>query len=110
MARQRLCKVCGEWHDMDKPWPHNCTEHTQSKAAAFPTPMMIIDTMDPVRSMTNGLYYDSKSAMRSEYKRAGVVEVGNDVPTEKPKTDHVARRKAVKESVGKALSRAGLGA
>lgn len=23
-GRSRLCKTCGAWHALDKPWPHNC--------------------------------------------------------------------------------------
>ncbi len=23
-GRTRLCKVCGDWHSLSKPWPHNC--------------------------------------------------------------------------------------
>lgn len=111
MPRQRLCKVCGGWHDLDQPWPHNCSTHEQSKRAEdLPVPMMNFDTMDAVQSMTNGLFYDSKSALRSEYKRAGVVEVGNDVPATKPKTDKAEQKKRIQKTVGKALSQAGFGA
>lgn len=24
MSRSRLCKVCGDWHALERPWPHNC--------------------------------------------------------------------------------------
>lgn len=110
MPRQRLCKVCGDWHDLDRPWPHNCTDHKSAPTHGLSVPMVNFDTMDAVQSMTNGLHYDSKSALRNEYKRAGVIEVGNDVPTARPQTDHVKRRKELKASLGKAFSRAGLGA
>lgn len=110
MARSRLCKVCGDWHDLDRPWPHNCATHEPSKRGDYPVPMMALDTMEPVRSMTNGLLYDSKAALRSEYRRAGVVEVGNDVPTQKAAPDKAALKKARRDSIGKALSRVGLGA
>lgn len=23
-GRSRLCRVCGGWHALDRPWPHNC--------------------------------------------------------------------------------------
>lgn len=23
-GRSRLCKVCGDWHSLSRPWPHNC--------------------------------------------------------------------------------------
>ena len=23
-GRSRMCKVCGGWHSLERPWPHNC--------------------------------------------------------------------------------------
>jgi hypothetical protein len=73
-------------------------------------PMIIADSMAPVQSMLDGKLYDSKAALRATYRAAGVTEVGNDPamlrPKPKPKTD----RQAVKAAVGRAFSRAGLGA
>ncbi|MDE4274755.1 hypothetical protein PXK58_08910 [Phaeobacter gallaeciensis] len=76
-------------------------------------PMVISDGQKPIMSMTNGQIYDSKSQLRKEYRRAGVVEVGNDVQTKRaaPSRDERERRvKDRKASVGRALSRAGFGA
>ncbi|MFG6591277.1 hypothetical protein [Sulfitobacter sp. 1A12157] len=76
-------------------------------------PMIISDTQRPLQSMADGKIYDSKSQMRRHYKEAGVVEVGNDVPTKRatPSRDERERaKKARKASVGRALSRAGFGA
>lgn len=78
----------------------------------LPSPMIIADHMEPVKSMLDGKTYDSKAALRATYKAAGVVEVGNDSsitepkPFRKPKPD----RKAIKASVHKAFSKAGFGA
>ena len=47
----------------------------------FPTPRVMRDTMDPLQSMTDGKTYDSKAALRAEYRRAGVIEVGNETQT-----------------------------
>lgn len=77
------------------------------------TPMIIKDGMKAVQSMTDGKMYDSKSALRKEYKRAGVIEVGNDVPTKQPqptRDDKRRRREARKAAIGKALSYYGFGA
>lgn len=73
-------------------------------------PMVIRDETRPMRSMTDGRVYDSKSNLRREYRRAGVVEVGNDVPMQKPKADPAALRKARRAAIGKALSYCGFGA
>ncbi len=72
-------------------------------------PIHISDGMHAVQSMTNGLWYDSKSALRSEYKRAGVVEIGNEKITP-PKVDKTQAKKDRQATIGKALSRAGFGA
>lgn len=108
MPRQRLCKVCGGWHDLDKPWPHNCVTH-ERPMQHLAAPRHISDGMSAVQSMTNGLWYDSKSALRSEYKRAGVTEVGNEKLTP-PKPDKAKAKKDRQATIGKALSRAGFGA
>lgn len=76
-------------------------------------PMVISDTQPGLMSMTNGQMYDSKSEMRKEYKRAGVVEVGNDVPTKKAKPTYMERaaeKKKRQAALGRALSRTGFGA
>jgi hypothetical protein len=43
-------------------------------------PNIISDGMKTVQSQVSGKYYDSKSAIRREYKETGMIEVGNDVP------------------------------
>jgi len=67
------------------------------------------DTMPPVQSMASGKMYDSKSAIRAEYKRLNLTEVGNDVPTAPPAPKR-PRREDIKAAVGRAFSKAGLGA
>ena len=105
MARSRKCKCCPEWHDVEE-WPAACAGHYKSYHKANPglaTPLINSDTIDLIQSQTDGKYYDSKSALRSEYKRAGVVEVGNDKV--KPKEfDRMAHRKSVRDSIEKAAA------
>lgn len=111
MARERLCRFCGGWHNVEA-WPHNCVEW-EPDLQHLPAPRINGDNLNAVQSMTNGKWYDSKSALRAEYRRAGVVEVGNDVPMKKPQPT-LYEKQAAKEkrraSIGKALSRAGFGA
>lgn len=71
----------------------------------LPRPMVISDDVE-VKSMVDGQTYTSKSALRRSYRAKGYIEVGNEeqkLPP-KPKPD----RRAIRESVGKALSRAGI--
>lgn len=73
------------------------------KRSDLPAPQLISDIMEPVQSQETGIYYDSKSAIRREYRAYGNIEIGNDKrPPMKPKrTD----RKQVKATVEKALAR-----
>lgn len=98
----RLCRVCRGWHDPHE-WPAECIKAQQSKAAAFPTPMFISDTMDPVQSQVDGKTYDSKAAIRAHYRASGVVEVGTDKIAATKRT-----KPPVEATVAKALSIAGL--
>jgi hypothetical protein len=69
------------------------------------------DAMQPVQSQLDGRIYDSKSKLRRTYRDAGVVEVGNDSSVTDPKRKvPKVDRQAIKASVSKAFSQAGLGA
>lgn len=112
--RQRYCRACLGWHPVDEEWPTACISHFgiphwENQSDAIPTPRIITDTMVPVQSMLDGKMYDSKAALRSTYKAAGMVEVGNDVKTT-PKAPEKPKRAEVRASVEKAFSKAGLGA
>lgn len=112
MARERFCKICRGWHDLDKPWPDNCLPERNWTRSDLASPMLIRDGMDPVQSQLDGKMYESKSALRQTYKQAGVVEVGNDssVIDPKPYRKPRPRREDINASVSKALSQAGFGA
>lgn len=73
--------------------------------SSLPCPHIVGDSIE-IKSMVDGRIYTSKSALRRSYRERGYIEVGNEElkPPPKPKVD----RKAVRESVGKALSRAGI--
>lgn len=74
----RLCRVCRGWHDPHE-WPAECIQAQQSKAAAFPVPMLSGDTLSkPLQSMATGQWHTSKSAMRREYKAHGFTELGTE--------------------------------
>jgi hypothetical protein len=85
----------------------------QASQGELCAPMVISDCQPHLQSQTNGKFYDSKSELRKEYRRAGVIEVGNDVPTKRAtpsRDEREQRKKARRASVGKALSQAGFGA
>lgn len=76
---------------------------TARSGLAFP---MVISDQIEVKSMVDGQTYTSKSRLRRSYRENGYIEVGNEeqkMPP-KPKPD----RKAIRESVAKAMNRAGI--
>ncbi|MBX5157034.1 hypothetical protein HJB88_21160 [Rhizobium sp. NZLR5] len=85
--RERYCRVCGGWHQLDE-WPHNCLPAQNPAQSDLPSPHFVSDSID-IQSMHDGKHYTSKARLRSEYRAAGVEEIGNEKPRpiEKPKTD-----------------------
>ena len=73
--------------------------------SALPFPMVISDQIE-IKSMVDGQTYTCKAALRQSYRAKGYVEVGNEQmkPAAKVKPD----RKAIRNSVGKALNRVGI--
>jgi hypothetical protein len=78
--------------------------------SALAAPRIASDYIDgagsAVRSMVDGKFYDSKSALRRHYRERGVIEVGNEKlePPPKPKPD----RKRIRAAAGTALNRVGV--
>ena len=78
-------------------------EHEQERAARshLSAPMLIRDGMDALQSQVSGKFYDSKSALRAEYKHHGVVEMGTSAPT----TPGVPERpKVTKREIARAIN------
>jgi hypothetical protein len=104
MARERLCKTCRGWHALDA-WPEECWQPRNVARADFPTPQISGDSMSPVKSMVDGLHYDSKSALRRTYRDKGYIELGNDhlperAPQRLPKPERMGKIKTAMEKAG----------
>lgn len=69
----------------------------------LPCPQVLSDQMDAVQSQVSGKMYESKSALRAEYKATGHIEKGNDrrPPWKMPRTP----RHLIRETVRKAAAR-----
>lgn len=106
---QRYCRACGQWHNLDQPWPGKCLRPVTDARSALPVPMIMSDTMEPVQSMVDGQFYTSKAKIRASYRAAGVVEVGSDParlrPKPKPKPDRAAIRKSLQKAAEIVASR-----
>lgn len=107
--------IRGRWildESIGKLVPADEYQRPTGKRSNLKSPMIMGDSMQPVQSMLDGKMYDSKSALRATYKAAGVIEVGNDssITDPKPRAKTKPDKKAVRATVEKAFSRAGLGA
>lgn len=69
----------------------------------LPCPQVLSDAMDAVQSQVSGKFYESKSALRAEYKATGHIEKGNEKrpPWKMPRTP----RQVIRETVRKAAAR-----
>src|SRR6478752_4425718 len=109
--RERLCKVCRCWHEVDN-WPRACyVIASEARSDSLQVPYFISDTMEPCVSMADGRTYSSKSSLRATYRPSGnaegasYIEVGN-APVAEPKPLQ-SNTKSVKESLQIAKQRAG---
>ena len=87
---QRLCKTCGNWHDLDEPWPH--AQYQQ------PRGVQIIKDIDPYKAVATDVasgkapIIGGRRQHREFLKRNGYVEVGNEKMTpRKPEIDTVSK-------------------
>lgn len=90
-----------EW----RPFPKRKREDIAPARSDLPRPMVILDTMPEVQSQATGKWYTSKSALRAEYKRLGMVEVGNDPARFRKKTKPKPDLKAIKDQLERAEAR-----
>jgi len=89
--------------DFSKEIPAPPRQRLEPKRSSLPAPMLITDIMEPVQSQETGIYYDSKSALRREYRSYGNIEIGND-RRDKRKPARTDRRQ-IKKAVEKAAAR-----
>lgn len=88
----------------------HASEPAFNKRAILGAPMVITDEMPATKHMADGEFYTSKRKFRAVTRAHGCVEVGNDPAMFRPKLKPKVDRQAIKGAVGRAFSRAGLGA
>lgn len=91
---QRMCKACGNWHDLEEPWP--CPRVVKGSA-----PYVISDSMPAMKHMATGETIDSKAKFRQATKAAGCIELGNEpIRNRAPiKLDSGKRREAIRKTI-----------
>lgn len=101
--RQRFCRVCRGWHDVEQPWPHNCMGHwgePVARSTAVPVPQLIRDQIEPLQHPADGKFYDSKAQIRAVAKAHNLIEVGTEKQTDTRRHDPVTR-----DEVGEAIQK-----
>jgi len=103
--RERLCKHCRQWHPLEE-WPSECyPKAPQAQSDVIPVPYFISDTCEPMQHPLDQKFYTSKSTFEKITREGGYETVGNDPNRLKPRPKPKADRKAIKESVQKAVAR-----
>lgn len=103
--RQRLCRQCGDWHEIEE-WPVECyPTRPSAQSDAIPVPNFISDTCEPMQHPLDQRFYSSKSTFERITRECGYETVGNDPARLRPRPKPKADRKAIKESVQKAVAR-----
>lgn len=80
-------------------------ETHEPKRSALACPMLNLDTMAPVQSQATGKVYESKAALRLEYKQLGMVEIGNDPARTRPKKREKTPDHVISTAIDKAAAR-----
>ena len=78
MSRARYCRICGDWHDLEAPWPDNCRPEPIWAASDLPRPQLIRDGLDDVWNPVDGKRYSSKQAYYKAVRASGNEIAGND--------------------------------
>lgn len=88
----------------------HASEPAFNKRSILGAPMVIADDMAPTKNMADGEMYTSKRKFREVTRAHGLVEVGNDPAMFRRRVQPKPDRVAVRAALGRAFSRAGLGA
>lgn len=88
---QRLCRVCGGWHDLSGEWPSACYGHFSGLSAKRSDGVQIIKDIEPYQAMGADVASGGKAPKimgrrqhREYLKNNGYSEVGTEKPVLKP--------------------------
>lgn len=95
-GKKRLCKTCGGWHRIDRPWPHNCRP-PQRKMQHLPAPTIIGDI--PAHRVGDEII-DGRRQQREFMARTGFVEHESMEETAGTHKQDFSSRKYEEELVG----------
>lgn len=79
-GRSRLCRSCGDWHRLDKPWPHNCRKEGPRRNPNLAMPQ-IAPSFQPFKTgaLDSAEVITSRDDKREFMKRNDLVEYDEGV-------------------------------
>lgn len=82
-GRIRKCKSCGDWHRLDRPWPHNCRKEGPRRNVNLAAPQLA-PTFDAFMTgqTDDAVYIGDRGAKRDYMERNGLVEYDEGVTNE----------------------------
>ena len=105
---QRLCRACGKWHDLDRPWPAKCADHfkTTGPRSDLSRPMIVGDLKEyraAAVDKTTGKrpVIGGRRQHREFLKNNGYFEMGNEMPkVERAQLTKADRVADIKRAIG----------
>lgn len=79
-GRSRKCKMCGGWHRLDQPWPHNCRPEAPKRNQNLKTPQLA-PKFEAFRTgaLESAEVINSRADKREYMKKNDLVEYDNGI-------------------------------
>ena len=85
-GRSRLCRVCGDWHSLHRPWPHNCRSEPPPRAnLAAPQIAPKFDAFQPIHG--SDIVINDRREKQDYMAERGLVEFDAGVTPDPEPTD-----------------------
>jgi len=94
-GKSRLCKSCGGWHSLDRPWPHNCRAPSPPRAPL--SAPRIAPKFEEFRTgkLNDAVTISDRRQKREYMERNGLVEFDAGVKPPPEQTDRQWREELV---------------
>src|ERR1700748_2632408 len=106
----RYCRVCGDFHNLDKDWPQACYGHFRAKSSSA---LQIIKDIEPYKAVAADKatgktpVIGGRRQHREFLKRNGYHEVGNEQMRQRPIDYGDIHPREIKETIDRLRSERG---
>ena len=92
-GRYRLCRSCGDWHSLDRRWPHNCRPPAPPRNPDLATPQ-IAPPFEPFRTgmLDGAVTIGSRAEKRAYMDRHDLVEWDDGVKPDREPSERDQKR------------------